>query len=303
MASAHSKGLVLACLAYAAWGFLSPVGSILLEDGEMGPWTLNALRTLAALPLFFILFGPRLSVASFELLRNREVWIVGALWLPLTFIPYLASLKFLPPTIATLTVYLSPLAVAAWQHYRFHERVSPWIVPTAFATLIGGVLSTQGAGGVALDANGWTGLGLAALGILGWTAYTIHSKKLTTTHDPNALVLAAFIASAVPFTLGAAVERFHVAWERDVILWLALYVVIPTFTSFWLYSLALRRAPAATVAVLIGVELAATAVVSYFVTGEVFGPLKVAGLVIVAIAITLYLWSEARPESQGNVPE
>lgn len=288
----RTRGLALAVAAYVAWGFLSPVGQLLLES--MGPFTLNALRTIAALPLLFLISG-RHAGAAVGMLRRPSAWVLGAVWLVLTFAPYHASLSFLPPTITTLTIYLAPFIVAGWEHLRGHERMSPLLIPTILVTVGGAWLATQGPGGVPPTREGALGLALALTGVAGWAGYTIHLKRLTATADANALTLAAFLTSGVAFlALALPIERLEVTWSREVGLWLAFYVLVPTFLSFWIYGLAIRWAPAGAVATLIGAELVATAVVSAVVRDEVFTTTKVVGLLVVTAAVTAYLLYESR---------
>jgi len=266
----------------------------------MEPFTLNAIRTIVALPVMVLLFGWRTSREALQLVgRDVQVWILGGFWLTLTFVPYLASLKYLPPTITTVTVYATPLIVAGWQRFRWHQRVSPLVLPTVLVTLVGAALAVRSPGGVTLDADGRLGLLLAVLGVVGWSGYTIHLSRLTITHNPNALTFAAFVTSGLVFLVGAlAFEGIGVApLDRPTTGLLVLYVLFPGVTSLWLYSLSLRYADAATVAVLIGVELIATAIVSFFLTDEVFTVGKVAGLGIVLVAVTVYLWDEKRRSS------
>lgn len=289
------RGILFAVLSYLSFGFLSPVGQILLDKG-LAPFTLNAIRTILALPLLALLFGPKVTKAAGRAVATqRSVWILGAFWLSLTFVPYLWSLKYLPPTITTLTVYATPLIVAAWQRFRYGERVSKLVVPAVALTVVGAALAIQGPGGVTLDREGLLGLGLAFLGIVGWSGYTIHLGRLAPKSDPNVLTLAAFVTSAAAFTLGAILfERPLQAVDPSAYPYLALYVVFPGAAALWLYAQSLRRTDPTTVAVLIGIELVATAIVSRFMTDEVFSGLKVLGLAIVLVAITGYLWGERR---------
>lgn len=295
------RGVLFAILSYLSFGFLSPVGKILLE--AMPPFTLNAIRTLLALPLMFVLFGLPTTRESLRLVRrDPRVWILGAFWLGLTFVPYLWSLKYLPPTITTLTVYATPLLVAAWQHFRWHQSVSPLVLPTVAVTLVGAALAVSSPGGVELDAEGRLGLFLALLGVVGWSGYTIHLAQLSATYEANALTFAAFTTSGIAFLAGALVFDGVPdlgALDARMASYLALYIVFPGVVSLWLYSLSLRHTDAATVAVLIGVELIATAVVSFFLTDERFTTGKVAGLGIVLAAVTAYLWNERRRAHQA----
>lgn len=298
MPGAHSRGILLAFVAYAAWGFLSPVGQILLDS--MGPFTANAIRTLASLPFLMLLMGRKTTKAALRATAtDASGWILGAGFLTLTLVPYLASLKYLPATITTLTVYLTPLLVAGWMFVRHGTRPNRLLIPTVVATLAGGYLTISARGGVSLDRNGVLGLGLAILGVLGWAGYTIHLKHLTGRRDADELTLTAFLTSGVAFTIGAAlIEGGQVDWSPALAKWLVIYVLFPSVISFFLYSRALHLVEATTVAVLLGVELVSTAIVSHFLTDEVFSTLKVLGLGVVLVAITAYLWDERRTQAK-----
>lgn len=294
MTQDHARGVVLAILAYASWGYLSPGGARLLEAWD--PFTINTLRTAIALPLLFLLFSPTARRDALRYVRSDlQVWILGGFWLVLTFTPYLWSLKFLPPSITTLTLYMSPLAVAAWQFIKHREPVTLFIVPTVVATVFGGWIASQGAGGVPSTRDGALGLGLAIVGVVGWIGYTLHVKALTRTRDPNAVTLAVFVTSGVVFALGALIveDPWHTVARSDVAI-LVVYAIIPGGVSFWLYSQSLKYASAATVSVLLGVELIATVIVSYFVSDEIFTDQKIAGMGLVLVFVTLYLWMERR---------
>lgn len=288
----RSSGLLFALAAYVSWGFLSPVGDLLLE--RLGPFTLNSLRTLAALPLLFALTGAEASKRAMRSVVQRvDVWVLGAGYLAGTFILFILSLRYLPPTLTTSTVYAAPLLIAAWQAFVEHERVSKWAVPATLATLAGAWLAF--AGDATVGGRGlWIGLALASTSVVGWAAYTIHVKRLTLRYDPSELALAAFVTSAVTFSIGAAFEGFRASWDAATVALFVLYVAFPTVLSFWAYNLALARVDATTIAVLLGVELLATAVVSAGITGETFGPTKILGLVVTTMAMTLYLWNEKR---------
>lgn len=294
MRTSTATGVTLAVLAYTAWGFLSPVGQILLD--HMGPFAANAIRTLGSLPFLALLMGPRKVRNALRLVAtNLQVWLLGSVFLAVCLVPYLASLRYLPPTITTLTVYLTPLLVAGWMRLTGRERVGRLVIPTVAATLLGGFLAIAGPAGAPPGAPGALGLGLAILGVLGWTAYTLHLSRLAREHDPDQVTFAAFVTSAASFVGGAfAIEGFHVSWSTPLAGWILLYVGVPSVLSFFLYSRSIRIIGATTVSVLLGIELVSTAFVSAWITGETFTPLKVAGLGIVVLFITLYLWDEAR---------
>ncbi|MBI2078437.1 MAG: DMT family transporter [Euryarchaeota archaeon] len=311
-----TKGLVAAVLAYSAWGPLAPLGTLLLED--MGVFTLNTVRTAGSLVLFAIVIGPRVFVRSLRILgRDPKVWLLGTLGLGFTFGAYLGSLQYLEPTIAALLIYLSPLLVAWIARRNLGEKPPRLFLPTIVLTIGGGALAVlEPSRGIHLGDRALLGLALGLLGVLGWTFYTLYLKHLGPKYEDSELTLTAFLTSGAVFlvaTLLVPSERFHI--EADTWTWvrLAFYIVFPSFISFQLYSIAVRNAGAAFTATLLGIEIAATAVFSYFLVGERFGWEKTLGILLVLGAVTVFLIDDARksptlpapsapgqPETQGD---
>lgn len=268
----------------------------------MGPFAANAIRTFGALPFLMILLGPRATKAALRaILVDPSGWVLGAGWLALALVPYLASLKYLPPTITTLTVYLTPLLVAGWEWARNDLPPPRLLLPTVGFTLVGGWIAISAAGGAPPGLPGWQGLGLAMLGAVGWTGYTLYLKHLTRTREADELTLVAFITSGIAFALGAVVfEPHRLGWDANLLGWILLYVMVPSVLSFFLYTRALNLVDATTIAVLLGVELVATGVVSYALTGETFSLAKLGGFALVTAAITVYLWDAHKRPSRGS---
>ena len=287
-----TKGLIAAVLAYSAWGPLAPLGTLLLDD--MGPFTLNTVRTAGSLLLFGITLGPRTLLRSVRLLgTDPRLWLLGIVGLGFTFGAYLGSLLFLEPTIAALLLYFSPLLVAWFARRSLGEPLPRLFLPTILVTIVGGALAIlEPTQGIQLGRGALFGLLLGALGVFGWTFYTLYLKRLGTQYTDSELTLTAFLASGVVFLLATLVtpgERFAI--EVDGMTWIrmGLYILFPSFISFQLYAMAVRNAGAAFTATLLGIEIAATAVFSYILVGEQFGWEKALGIGLVLASVTVFL--------------
>lgn len=290
-----TKGLVAAVLAYTAWGPLAPLGLLLL--GHTGPFTLNTVRTAGALLLFLIVWGPRLVVRCFRLMgRDHRLWILGVVGLGFTFGAYLTSLKYLEPTIAALTIYLAPIFITWYAQRRLGEKGSPWTIPVVVLTLVGGAIAVlEPSRGASLPRGEAWGLFLGLLGVLGWCFYTIYLKHLGGAYTDQELTLSGFLTSGAAFlALAIPLERLAFDVNQASLLQMAFYIVFPSFVSFQLYSVAVRNAGASLTSILLGIELAATAVFSYFLTGEQFSADKIVGIGIVLAAVTGFLVLESR---------
>jgi drug/metabolite transporter (DMT)-like permease len=301
-----TKGLVAAVLAYTAWGPLAPLGVLLLED--TGPFSLNVLRTAGSIVLFALLMGPKKVASSLRALgRDWRPWLLGFVGLGGTFGAYLGSLVFLEPTIAALTIYLSPILVAGLAHRFLGERKPRLVVTTLVLTLVGGAIAVlEPSQGVKVPASVWFGLFLGLIGVIGWTFYTLYLRHLGPRYDDNELTMTAFITSGLFFLLVALIvpsERLSFDADRTSLLRLAAYILVPSFLSFRLYATAIRHAGASITAVLLGIELVATAFFSKLLTDEGFSPDKIIGVAIVLVAVTIFLVREARSAAPPQAGE
>lgn len=290
----RTKGIVAAVLAYTAWGPLAPLGALLLQD--TGPFTLNVLRTAGALLLFTLTMGPRTAWRSLRLLtKDWRLWLFGVVGLGFTFGAYLSSILYLEPTIAALLVFLSPIAVAVIARKKLGEAPARLFWPTLALTVLGGALAIlEPSKGISLPDDIVVGLIIGVLGAAGWTFYTVYLKKLGDTYGDQELTFTAFVTSGVAFlVLALVVEDFQFAFSPTFGWRLAVYVAVPSFLSFQLYAIAIRHAGAAFTSILLGIELAATAVFSYFLTDEAFGFEKAVGIGLVLVAVTAFLAGES----------
>ena len=289
----RTKGIIAAVLAYTAWGPLAPLGALLLQD--TGPFTLNVLRTAGAIVLFAILMGPRAVGRSLRLLtKDWRLWLLGVVGLGFTFGAYLSSILYLEPTIAALLVYLSPIAVAVIARRKLGEAPARLFWPTLVLTILGGALAIlEPSKGIAIPDDVLVGLLIGVLGAGGWTFYTVYLKKLGDKYEDRDLTFTAFVTSGIAFLVPALfLEGFEVAASSTFGWRLLVYIAVPSFLSFQLYAVAIRHAGAAFTSILLGIELAATAVFSYFLTNEPFGLEKTVGIGLVLLAVTGFLAGE-----------
>jgi drug/metabolite transporter (DMT)-like permease len=299
-----TRGLVAAVLGYVCWGPLAPLGVLLLRD--TGPFTLNTWRTVGSLVLFTATWGPSALVRSIRILgRDWRPWLLGTIGIGFTFSAYLGSLLYLEPTIGALTIYLSPVLIA-WFAPRFLGEKNPRLaLTTVLLTLAGGALAVlEPSKGVHVPNGVLFGLFLGVSGAFGWTFYSLQLRHLGTRYSDEELTLTTFLTSGLVFLVFALpLEHLQFHAGRLSLVRLAVYIVMPSYLAFRLYAVAIRQAGASVTAVLLGIELVATAVFSYFLTDETFSLDKIAGVAIVIAAVTAFMVLEARsgaPTAQAN---
>lgn len=293
-------GWTFAVLSYCAWGLLSPVGKVLVDEQGMPPNTLNAMRLGVASIFLMVLVGPRRGALATHVLRKDvNVWFLGITGIGLTFTFFLYSLRTIDATVATLLVFFSPLMVVPVAARWLHEPATKATWAAAFFVLGGAWLTLFGLAAPDIPRSEWLALGVGFLSVITWSVYTVHLRIVAPRHDPYALTAATFLAATAMFVVLAAVTEDFIAGakrvlEPGIIGWFALYVVFPSVLAYILYTNALQRLRAGPVSVLLGVELLVTALVSNWITDERFPAIKIAGLVVVGAAMTAFVIWENR---------
>jgi drug/metabolite transporter, DME family len=290
-------GLLLGFLAYASWGLLSPVGGELLHQHGFRPLELNAVRfTLATVPLLLLL-GPAASREGLRLLGRPGILLANVL-ANASLTLFLYALVRVEPTHATLAFYTAPLFTAALAVPLLRERVGWAFLPAAAGLLIGGYLALYGlASPQGVDALGIT---LAVLSAVVWALASVALRKATPGVPLKPLIGASFVAGTlwyVPLALAFEGVPDLAGKTAEAWSWMALYVAIPTVASFALFTASLQRAPAGAVNLLVGAELAFTALFAALLFGARFAPIQLAGLAIVLASVTAYLWAAERARS------
>lgn len=291
-----TKGLWLALVAFASWGFLSPVGKHLLE--EFHPMGLNAVRfllgTLAILP-WLGWSGMRDSLRT---LRRKEIlWFNLLANVSLTF--FLYSLTMLRPAFSTLGFYSAPLWTAALAAVVLKERVGPWFIPAIAGLFVGGYLTLFG---LAAPPSGFStlGMGLALLSAVVWAWYAVELRRHAPGIPLKPLMGSGFLFGTLYYyALAVVLEGWPNLFHRDAATWgwLAVYVIFPTVLAFVLFSAALQRAPASQVNILIAAELGFTVLFSWLLFRETYAPWQLVGLAIALASVSGYLYVQGRSDA------
>lgn len=302
----QGTGLLLAFLAFALWGFLSPVSKRLLDDFE--PLGVNAVRFLLATLAILPWLGRAGLRASLRTLARREV-----LWFNLlangSLTLFLYSLVHLEPTFSTLGFYSAPLWTALLARVALKERVGPWFGPAVVGLFAGGYLTLFGphAPGPGFDG---LGMGLAIASAIVWAWYAVELRRHAPGIPFKPLMGASFLfGTAYYVALALVLEGPPAILHQDAATWgwVALHVAFPTLAAFFLFNAALQRAPAGPVNILIAAELGFTVVFAWLLFGEDFTAWQLAGLGLALASVSGYLWTQWRqtplPQAVGAAAE
>lgn len=285
----------MAVAAFTAWGLLTPVGKILLED--LPPMTLNALRMIVATAMLGVFIPPSVWRVGFQYLRRKDIVLLALLGGGLDFTVYLYALTRVDATFATLGFYTAPLWTALLARARLGEKLGASFAPAILLLFAGGWLAMFG--GLRPDAAGFDlwGMTLAVLAGFGWAVYAVGLRAVAPDLRLRPLMVCSFLVSTVYFVVVALV----VDGPGDVTAlapttwgWLLLHAAVPTTLAMLLFNGSLQRAPAGHVNILVGVELAATALFAWLLLGDTFNAVQILGLAAALASVSWYLWTRTR---------
>jgi drug/metabolite transporter (DMT)-like permease len=234
------------------WGTMHPISKLLFAQG-LTPWQIALDRLgLSALSMI-VVAGATGRLARLGRYRVRDLFMVAGVGFLGYFVSItlgLLGLSFLPASMNSLLSNSSPLFVALLAPLLLGER------PTrrSLCGLVAGfsgvailVLSRGGPGGdVAL-----VGVGLSLLSSACWAVYTTVSRRTTARVDPVVVSLVASCVSVIPLAVIVVAEGQldHVASAPPLalvgLLWLG---IIATGLTFLVWTSALRRLKATSVA-------------------------------------------------------
>jgi drug/metabolite transporter (DMT)-like permease len=245
------------------------------------------------------IFSPRLLRANhshwkFLLLYGFVLSIFNTLWT--------VAVALDGAAVATVLAYNSPAftALLAWRF--FGERLSPARILAILLSVAGCILVSG-----AYDLGVWqvNPLGIAA-GLLAGLAFAVYSimGKVAAQRDMPAwsTLFYIFLAAAGFLLLYQLIPAFIpqsgvtpnlLALGRSRTGWVVLIMLAlgPTIGGYGLYSVSLAYLPASVANLIATLEPTMTAALAYFLLGETFTPLQVAGgLLVILGVVILRLW-------------
>ncbi len=266
--------VVLWCTGY-------PAGKICLDHAA--PFTLLALRFSIATALYVMLYFATVRRRWPSWQQSRHSLVTGFFSLALQFAGvYLAIALGASAGLAALIIGTMPIVTAL-----FGRVVGE---PVGLVQWIGIALGFTGVGLVVSDKLSGSGLHVGAyvallVGLVGVSAGTLYQKRFGSTIDLRAgLALQHLCATIVllPFALyeGFRFDGSSVFYES-----LGWLILVNSLGGMALLFLLIRRGAATRVATLFFLMPPVTAVMNYFVLGEQFTALKIAGFATAAIGV------------------
>jgi drug/metabolite transporter (DMT)-like permease len=261
-----------------------------LGRAHMGPLTIGGLRyALAGLIILPLLFtGRHLHPQHSGSLWGRLL-IMGLLMHTIGNGAIFLAMPYLSTTVLTLITCLMPLPVLVLGIVCLGE-IPSWLQVTGVGiTLLGTALLF--AGGMATSA--WIGVGLALFGLFCFSYALIIGRELARTQATSALAL-----TGLPLLIGGFPLLAVACWWEGAPLALpwagwAIAVVLALFNTviaYFLYNHSMQVLTALEANIFLNLAPFVTAVLAWWLFGDVLLPVQLLGMIVVIAGITLVQW-------------
>lgn len=291
-------GIALAKTAIAAalWGTSFPIISLGIKGG-LDPTTFLFLRFALAAPVMLGV-AKALGRDLLPLLRNRAIWIVGALN-SVGFLCQFIGQQYTDASVAALLTNMSVILAAMGGVAFLGEKLGGFKVAGVFLAVAGTVLITTN-GDFRLVA-GSQGLGdaLYLVAAVSWAGYILYSKKKMDEQrwDPlaaSACIVAVTAILVFPPALTAGAGQLVSAES----LWAVAYTgVFNTVIPYVLYQQGLKHLTASSSAVVLMLEIVVALLISVTFLGETLTAFAWIGASAVLVSILLVSRVEIRGKS------
>lgn len=287
-----TRGGLAVMAAAACFSTLPVLGKLALGAGA-ALWPMVAWRFVGGAAVAWaalLLAGARLPDRKGTLVLLALGVLYGAVGLA-----FLASLRWIPATTASLVFYTYPAAVLVLAALFLDERITPGRL-ASLALAVTGCALTAGIGGLH---GGWTGVLLVLLSVGGLSVYITASRHVMEGRPAGGS--AAVVLTGAALTVGAAALArggLDLGGGVEAAAWTAAMAVVATALPLTLFLAGIRRVGAGTASLLATVEPALTAVLAALLLDERLAPLQYLGGALI-LAGVLRLRME-RPLAAGE---
>jgi drug/metabolite transporter (DMT)-like permease len=277
------KGFIYAALSAACFGMLAVLGKLAFSRGFEATEILQYRFGFASL----MLLG-WFALTNRSVLRARPRTLLKAAFLGIGLYPvqsycFMSSLKYIPAATTSLILYFYPVAVTLLSALLFKTRLDR-LVALSLALLV------AGCGLVFFDAFlrsiSHTGLLLAFVSMLVFSAYLLSLEYLLRGEDPRSISFYVVVFTALVYTLAAPPTRFpglDLASQGLCV----LLGLVPTALAVTLLYRAVELVGSAKASICSTLEPITTVLASALVLGEAIVPVQLAGMALILLGIAL----------------
>lgn len=251
-----------------------------------GPATFLALRFLLVIALMLVIAV--VTRARWPALRQAAHLAVVGVFVQAGYLGGVFSSIHLGMSagVSSLIVGLQPVLTAFGAATMLGERLAgrQWL---GLALGLAGVALVVG-DKASLAGLSWASVGMSVLALLSITLGTLYQKRFAGAFDLRTGGVVQFIAAlAVMAPFALLVEHSPVRWTGEFVFALVWLVVVLSIGAISLLAVIIRRGAATKVASLFYLVPPVTALIAYFVFGEILSPSALAGMALAVVGVAL----------------
>jgi drug/metabolite transporter (DMT)-like permease len=268
-------------VATLAYGSITTLSRLAYDDGAT-PITLIALRSA----LFVLALGAFLAFARGGLDLPRRAWYASALlalFMGLWGYGYLASVAYIPVSLAALLFFTFPLLVGLLAAVTGQDRLTPLKAIALLVAFVGLALAL----GPSWETLDWRGVALVLMASVVSAIAYVFIAPVFRQHDIVAVNFLAHLWMVIGFALyGFAMRDFALPRSTDG-QFLAMAVMLFYVLAYSLWSLAIAWIGPVRTAGMMNLEPVVSLAVAALVLGERLTPIQLGGGALVLLALVL----------------
>lgn len=283
------RGYVIVLSGTVIWALTGIVIKILLTWYTVAPVTIALWRVTIIAGFMLIVLGlfdtRALRFSSRDLCLFLVYGIVG---IGIHQLVWIASVQYNGAAVATVILYTGPALVAIIAARLLNERMTRLKVLALILTLIGCMLVARAYETQHLRVNALgilAGLGSACT----FATYSLLGRWATQRYSPWTALFYAFLFGALflwplALFLGQVIPS---QFTLDGWGWIVFLALVPTLGGFASYTLGLSYLPASIASILAAFEPVTTAILAFWIFGEVLEPLQFGGAALILAGVIL----------------
>jgi drug/metabolite transporter (DMT)-like permease len=263
---------------------------------SIAAWRL-AIAAIVLTPVVFLRASPRQELAK---LTRGQLWlaVLSGVFLAAHFASWISSLTYTSVASSTALVTTNPIWIAIASWLLFREKLGLWLALGIAAAITGSTfifISDMGGTVTRAGANPLLGNALAVVGSLTVCGYLLIGRKLRAGVSLLAYIWLVYTCAAltlmvIAYASGQALAGFSLT----AVLCLLGLGLGPQLLGHSGINWALKHVSASFIAVAILGEPIGSALLAWWIFGESFAPLQLAGFVMLLVGIFLASRNEAK---------
>lgn len=283
------RGYVIVLTGTVIWALTGIFIKILLTRYGMETMTIAFWRVFFVTAFVFfallILDAKQLFVARRDLPLFALYGLIG---MAAHQIVWITSVQYNGAAVATVIIYTSPaiVAILAW---RFLRETMDWAKIAALAlTILGIVLVARAYDPAQVQLNP-IGLAAGVGSAFTFATYSLIGRVATRTYSAWTSLFYAFLFGTIFLLPVNLFVHSFVPTALPIDGWgtLLFLALVPTLGGFGAYTIGLSHLPASVASILAAAEPVTTAIVAYFIFGEVLDPLQLTGGMMILVSVVL----------------